>query len=141
MKLEEYEIICSDCSGSGLDQTRIYKYSCGKCNGEGKLDWIENVVGKRKPSRYVRPGSYTVEVDLSSYVPKFITTIEADIRFFLNSFMFELADEKTLNQIKGGLEAFKKDGKIKDFRILPGERKNKILFVKHNDDMVLHYAL
>ena len=38
MKLEEYEIICSDCSGSGLDQTRIYKYSCGKCNGEGKLD-------------------------------------------------------------------------------------------------------
>ena len=26
----------------------ILTYSCPKCHGEGKMDWIENIIGKRK---------------------------------------------------------------------------------------------
>jgi len=146
MKLEEYEIICPKCNGSGLDQTRdqtgINKYHCQKCNGTGRLDWIENIIGKRKRSKLIRPGVYTTEVDLSTYIPSFDRSkIKEAIKHFLHSFIFELADDVTLNHIKSGLEEFKKAGHIKDFRILPAEGKNKILSVKHNDDEVFRCTI
>lgn len=39
VELEQGEVICSSCSGVG---------SCSKCHGDGKLDWIENILGKKK---------------------------------------------------------------------------------------------
>jgi len=51
--LKEGEIICPKCNGSGgiddgcLDEELIK--TCGKCFGDGKLDWIEAAMGK--PSR------------------------------------------------------------------------------------------
>ena len=53
--LEEGEMICSKCKGVGFlkkiksENISIYKDVCPKCHGAGKLDWIENVIGK-KPS-------------------------------------------------------------------------------------------
>ena len=46
--------------------------TCSKCNGEGKLDWVENIVGKiiKKPN-YVKPGVYVKEIDLSVMIPTF----------------------------------------------------------------------
>ena len=72
IKLQKGEVICDKCKGNGLfcivqskHITLQYCYNrqclktksecdgfnyqlCPKCNGEGKLDWVENIVGKRK---------------------------------------------------------------------------------------------
>ena len=53
------EVYCDRCEGTGeIDIKnyksvtryfkRNYKQICPKCNGKGKLDWIENVMGKKK---------------------------------------------------------------------------------------------
>jgi len=41
-------MICPDCEGSYLDSADYY-YSCHRCHGLGKLDWIEMIVGKDNP--------------------------------------------------------------------------------------------
>ena len=50
LKLEEGEIICSECEGRGTKPSSINSATmasiCKKCQGDGKLDWIENIVGK-----------------------------------------------------------------------------------------------
>jgi len=73
MKLCEGEMICSRCCGTGGFYHIINKCDiiCSKCNGEGKLDWVENVVGKIKQSNYVKPGVYVKEIDLSVMIPAF----------------------------------------------------------------------
>ncbi len=55
-ELKEGEVICDKCNGSGVIRTteqrgkHFYpiKTFCEKCHGDGKLDWIENVTGKRR---------------------------------------------------------------------------------------------
>jgi DnaJ-class molecular chaperone len=50
MKLEEWEVECNGCKGLGClgySENKKYKLVCAKCNGEGKLDFIENIVGKK----------------------------------------------------------------------------------------------
>jgi len=46
MKLKEGEIKCPECDGTGIDKKQLF---CFKCYGDGKLDWIETVVGKKDP--------------------------------------------------------------------------------------------
>jgi len=61
MKLEKGEVICDKCNGYGyttFNEQRgknFYpmKSECTKCFGEGKLDWIEIIVGKRKEPKKV----------------------------------------------------------------------------------------
>ena len=74
MKLEEGEMICDKCNGRGIIPKIIIPKGeictalfCRKCKGTGKLDWIENVVGK-KPCRYIKPGLYIREIDISEYI-------------------------------------------------------------------------
>ena len=53
MKLKPGEVVCNRCNGSGKypssnnSSTCIDSYKCFKCHGTGKLDWIENIVGKK----------------------------------------------------------------------------------------------
>ena len=49
MDLNPDEIKCDQCNGTGYDlKINMTKYlNCLKCQGTGKLDWIEAVVGKR----------------------------------------------------------------------------------------------
>ena len=44
MRLEKGEVICSNCKGSGNHEMND-KFTCQRCNGNGKVDWIENIVG------------------------------------------------------------------------------------------------
>lgn len=62
MDLKESETICNKCKGTGYqpDEYAVtmnspsgenyimgYSRTCLKCHGNGKLDWIETVVGKK----------------------------------------------------------------------------------------------
>ncbi len=57
MELEPGEVVCDQCKGTGypnnneIDYNNKFYYNhldvCDKCNGSGKLDWIENIVGKK----------------------------------------------------------------------------------------------
>jgi hypothetical protein len=54
--LEEGEIFCDRCNGSGdagdnkfPGAWRSWEPTCSKCWGTGKLNWIENVFGKEFP--------------------------------------------------------------------------------------------
>jgi DnaJ-class molecular chaperone len=49
MKLNEGEVLCDNCNGSGesLFPYQALKKECTKCQGDGKLDWVEAVVGKK----------------------------------------------------------------------------------------------
>ena len=42
-KDEVEKVVCDKCEGKGIVEKG---YLCSKCLGIGKLDWIENVVGK-----------------------------------------------------------------------------------------------
>lgn len=72
MDLNPGEIICDKCNGRGLTYTPSSKFSitghmsgdqykCIKCKGTGKLDWIENIVGKKKS---FEAGYYKTDTDL-----------------------------------------------------------------------------
>lgn len=48
-------VICEECSGTGnifkikgLFKTQ-FKEICTRCYGEGKLTWVENILGKENP--------------------------------------------------------------------------------------------
>ncbi len=46
--LKEGEVLCDICNGYGYSVHNHWgKMVCKKCNGEGKLDWIERIVGKK----------------------------------------------------------------------------------------------
>jgi hypothetical protein len=45
--LQDGEMICDKCEGTG--ETGTSWVSCGKCLGMGKVDWIENAMGGKKP--------------------------------------------------------------------------------------------
>jgi len=49
MIIKKGEMVCNGCGGVG-GVGDILQDECPKCFGTGKLDWIENVVGKRDPS-------------------------------------------------------------------------------------------
>lgn len=58
LKLEEWEMVCNKCEGCG--GTWIHTV-CTKCQGKGKVDWVENIVG-RKPESIDTSGSNNVSI-------------------------------------------------------------------------------
>ena len=77
MELEKDEITCDGCDGEGGSYTdltvnsnrRQYFVPCEQCRGEGKLNWIENIVGKKGPFIINHPGPVIFEHQLE-YDPK-----------------------------------------------------------------------
>ena len=68
------EVICNRCNGAGTQIEKKMPYlthPCEKCLGKGKLDWIENVVGK---SRYFWSPPY---LSVSSYLDLPMTLIKS----------------------------------------------------------------
>lgn len=46
MLINEGEVICDKCNGTGYSRKNV---PCYKCRGTGKLDWVTNVMGRKKP--------------------------------------------------------------------------------------------
>ena len=46
MMLNEGEVKCGRCNGTGKRERR---FTCPKCLGKGKLDWVTNAMGGHKP--------------------------------------------------------------------------------------------
>ena len=53
MKLKDGEIICPECKGTGRESESTISaagyemtFECKKCQGDGKFDWVERVMGK-----------------------------------------------------------------------------------------------
>ena len=58
MKLEAGEVLCPDCKGSSnqarwdiMPDYRVY-LECKTCNGKGKVDWIEAIVGVKPEVKF-----------------------------------------------------------------------------------------
>jgi len=44
-----FEIVCNECEGTGFENKRKWnRKACPKCFGIGKVDWIENIIGKKR---------------------------------------------------------------------------------------------
>ncbi len=73
MDLKLGDVICSDCNGEGLipsyfqiknsNNSSFYylDYTCDKCEGAGKLGWIENITGIKKSTTFF---SYDDDLDV-----------------------------------------------------------------------------
>lgn len=105
MKLNPGEVICDQCKGTGHPNNNKIDYNsrfyfvpptvCDKCNGVGKLDWIENIVGKQP-----RMLSANWSVDFSTaeqlYGPK-----SADMEEVINQMSKKIADDIDKEIIEG----------------------------------------
>lgn len=106
IELLDGEVLCDKCNG-----TEDNWYSCPKCHGTGKLDWIENARGGKQPKR-----SGTIFFDSSSM---YTSTLEMDpknvkiggkplddyIRDVLVKDLSERIDRMLLEQLTGKIES------------------------------------
>ena len=49
--MDKEEFVCPICNGLGYDKNSKNlgcRLACVKCNGHGKLDWLENIFGQSK---------------------------------------------------------------------------------------------
>ncbi len=128
MKLKEGEIICNKCNGSGSLSSKInastMAFTCKKCDGVGKLDWIENVIGKKVPNMFDSSSTMTIsgmkfsnypikQKDLNKMSKRLADKIDKEI---LESFLLD-SEQKT-NKMKAAATVFKKLGGIFDNRII-----------------------
>ena len=67
LHLEEWEMLCNECNGSGDDpSSKTFTTVCPKCRGTGKVDWLENILGKKRILRATF--SHDDMVDSMSYM-------------------------------------------------------------------------
>lgn len=131
MKLEKGEIVCDECDGVGLISpdvhtiSYIYKIDCPKCKGSGKLDWIENLVGKTEKTYIEFDSLSSTNTNGINYSPISINDIEKMYEcfgipkpLFLNS--IDLANEEDAKNFTDKLDINKviteNNIKLKDLR-------------------------
>ena len=60
------EMICDKCNGSGSCNTKYsqetspYYVRCPKCKGRGKVDWVENIIGKKSKCNIIINGEFSI---------------------------------------------------------------------------------
>ena len=57
-------MVCPKCKGDGwLTGKNDWEYTCNKCYGAGKLDWIERIMGKAPPEPRTLNANWTMEME------------------------------------------------------------------------------
>jgi len=116
MHLEEGEMICDKCEGTGI-MIRVRKpvgeistgTICRKCHGTGKVDWIENIMGKKVLSS---SSSSSSSDSSSSSVP--------ELSCFFDSSMIEKMSKHISDEI---------DKEVLENCIAVAEQSNKLMKV------------
>ena len=72
MILNEGEVICDKCNGTG-GQTHTFSGICYKCLGKGKLDWVTNAMGRQNVEIWYAPagmnrGKITPDIICFDYI-------------------------------------------------------------------------
>lgn len=111
MKIEEGYVKCSNCNGTGEDES----YVCQKCQGEGVTDWITNAMFREKPFSCL--DSINVK-RMVIYVRKAIEKILKNNLFELNE-SNEMVNEQ-LNCLKSSRVLY--DYKVSDYMVSANER-------------------
>jgi hypothetical protein len=123
--MEEGFVACSKCDGRGTleedNDPAVHVRPCSKCWGAGKLDWIENVVGKRSFWGNTASRSCLDNINvrrLISYVRKHVEEIcssyifsdhpDRYISLGISKFMQDLQDRRALCEYNVHLEPFSK---------------------------------
>jgi len=122
-----YEIKCPQCDGNGYDNKGSI---CNKCIGEGKLDWIENIVGKLRDYNLLdRLNSVNVK-RLTSYIEKSISD------HISQNYLDNVIDDKTINNIKNSigyqLDNHKNRGVFYDYKVESHGHKQIDVYIKPN---------
>ncbi len=69
--IDETEMICDKCNGKGvisLELTSTISTSvCPKCQGDGKVDWISNIMGKPTRTSHMNNMTTSTTVDVPLY--------------------------------------------------------------------------
>lgn len=93
------DYICDECNGTGEIETIVgfpngtqfcRKDICKKCNGDGKLNWIENIFGKKE------------NVILNSLIDKIRKSIAVDIASKLDTFIVDSLDTTIMSKKRKG---------------------------------------
>jgi len=93
LKLDESigEVICPQCNGNG--------FFCNKCLGTGKLDWVEQIVGKKpKEDTFTVYNTFTVsDASINGTINTF--TLEDEIRRIVSEELAKKIDEDILKSL------------------------------------------
>ena len=123
-ELNEGEKHCEACSGVGIikDTTTAAASFCSKCKGSGKLDWVEEIVGKQNKKN--SPLDNVNVRMLVNYVQKELDNSVKDL-------MFEVADKQTMDLIEyrmsSVLDEIRKRNGIRDFQVQSSPGRMEIL--------------
>ena len=109
IELREGEVICSSCKGVGHDKQAIYV--CKKCDGSGKVDWVSNVMlRKRRMTSMSRVN-----------IRRLVLHIQKMVEDSVSNFDFI---ESTCEKLEDCLESLLTSRTIDDYKITRDQIKN-----------------
>lgn len=115
IELQEHEIICPKCNGSGADKDG--QYICRKCSGTGKVDWISKAINKPN----IAPRSALDNIN----VKRLLHQVKKNVEECVEEFSFEPLDHNTIKTIVSVFESQLNDIKQKrglyDYKVVYDE--------------------
>lgn len=101
IELLEGEVLCDKCEGDN--------FSCQKCHGTGKLDWVENARGGKRPTGNIFIDSSAMYSSTLSMDPKNVQigdkSLDDYIKDVLAKDLAERIDRMLLEQLTGKIES------------------------------------
>jgi hypothetical protein len=128
MKLESWEVICDKCNGDSFVDIGDKNYSvvCPKCIGDGKLDFIENITGKKK--LIWKPRSEGASKLCQLNVRRLITYIEKIVRCILDEHINNYNKNVVFSKVDNILDLLKNRKAFKwyELEIIPLKNRSNL---------------